>query len=142
MIGGVDAADGVGEVHVDFEEELGQAHEGGVGEVGLGADDEVALVVGWEVEEEPEVLEGERLLVKMTCKGPGRVCLPSELPVYPPDNDGHSWRVLRGCLCRRRGGRRPSVASGLLARCGGLRICQTLRLFSLSGDSFGAALGL
>ena len=61
MIGGVDAADGVGEVHVDFEEELGQAHEGGVGEVGLGADDEVALVVGWEVEEEPEVLEGERL---------------------------------------------------------------------------------
>lgn len=55
VVGG-DAADGVGEVHVDFEEELGEAEEGLGGEVGLGADGEGALVVGGEIEEEPEVL--------------------------------------------------------------------------------------
>ena len=54
-----DAADRVGEVHVDLEEELGEAEEGLVGEVGFGADGEGALVVGGEVEEEPEVLRKE-----------------------------------------------------------------------------------
>jgi hypothetical protein len=50
------AADRIGEVHVDFEEELGEAEKRLVGEVGFGADGEGALVVGGEVEEEPEVL--------------------------------------------------------------------------------------
>jgi hypothetical protein len=71
VVGGVDAADGVGEVHVDFEEEVGEAHEGGVGEVGFGADDEGALVVGGEVEEEPEVLRGRGLLVWIGWIGDG-----------------------------------------------------------------------
>jgi hypothetical protein len=65
VVGG-DAADGVGEVHVDFEEELGEAEEGLGGEVGLGADGEGALVVGGEVEEEPEVLGEELLALRMT----------------------------------------------------------------------------
>lgn len=49
-------AGGVGKVHVELEEEVGEVGEVGGGEVGWGADDEGALRVGGEVEEEPEVL--------------------------------------------------------------------------------------
>lgn len=62
MLCRVHVADGVGEVHVYFEEEVGEAGEGVVGEVGGGVGDEGALVVCWEIEEEPDAL-GKTLLV-------------------------------------------------------------------------------
>jgi hypothetical protein len=56
VVGRVHAAERVREVHVDFDEEVGEEHEGVVGDVGCGADGESTLVGGGEVNEEPESL--------------------------------------------------------------------------------------
>lgn len=51
------AAERMGEMHVDFNEEVGEIHEGCVGDVGFRADGEDSLVSCWEVHEEPHALE-------------------------------------------------------------------------------------
>lgn len=52
------AAEWMCEVHVDFDEEVGEEHDGGVGDVGCGADGEDTLISGGEVNKEPETLRG------------------------------------------------------------------------------------
>ena len=56
VIGGVYAADRIGEAHVDFEEEVREESEGDVGEVGFVAQEGDAGGVYGEVEEEPDTL--------------------------------------------------------------------------------------
>lgn len=56
MIGRVDAAEWVGEVHVDFDEEVCEKLEGAVGDVVGRADCESALFTGGDIKEEPEAL--------------------------------------------------------------------------------------
>ena len=53
----LDAAERMGEVHVDFDEEVGEVHEGFVGDICCGADGEDSLVGSGEVHEEPHALE-------------------------------------------------------------------------------------
>lgn len=60
----VDWAGGVGEVHVEFEEEGGGAGEDWFGDVGFAADEGDAVRVEREVEDEPEAFDG--------VVGPGR----------------------------------------------------------------------
>jgi hypothetical protein len=56
MVGRVHATERVREVHVDFDEEVGEEHEGVVGDVGCGADGESTLVASGEVNKEPKSL--------------------------------------------------------------------------------------
>jgi hypothetical protein len=56
VVGLLHAAERMREVHVDFDEKVGEVHEGFVGDVHRGADGEDSLVGCGEVHEEPHAL--------------------------------------------------------------------------------------